>query len=54
MSGKIGRRKEALVNPFKRDNEYLGFLKTTFSTLKLFWGLKALTVEIVLTENKVL
>ena len=30
-------RRESFVNSVKTANEYLGSLKNTFSTLKLFW-----------------
>lgn len=50
------RRRQALLPPVKTENEQEGFLKTTVSTLKLFWDLEPQNskVKIVLTENKVL
>lgn len=35
-----GWRREALITQVKTEDEYLGFLKNTFSTLKLFWELE--------------
>lgn len=49
---KIGGRKEAFVNPVKRENEYFGFLKTTFSTLKLFWDLEPQQQKLFLQRTK--
>lgn len=49
-----GRRGEALVNPVKTQNDYLGFLKNNFSHFKTILGLRASIVELVLIGNKVL